>query len=268
MMQKALPKMFAGAGKGWVPLLRARRPLTSASHGTLLLRRFHLRLRLLRFRLCCRVRSSLRGRAGRAARRGLQRQRAGLAPRVVGADSSRPSLRLGRRHVGARDVVLGAGARHPRAHDLAAVLLNVQLDVDEAGTLQHSSDLIVIGGPSNSAGEALERLERLWDIRRAEHVGDGDAAAGPEHAVHLLVHLRLVRREVDDAVGYDAIRSRVADGQVLDLAQAEGHVADPVAGGGGARLRQHLRRHVDADEMAGRPDDLARDEAVHAGAAA
>ena len=55
----------------------------------------------------------------------------------------------------------------------------------------------------------------------------------------------------------------VADGQMLDLPEAEGHDV-AVGRRGGPSAREHLRRHVDADDAAGRAHELRGGEAVDA----
>ncbi len=52
-------------------------------------------------------------------------------------------------------------------------------------------------------------------------VGDGDPPAGLQHASDLLPDLRLIRREVQHAVGDHDVHTGIGHGQVLDLAQAE-----------------------------------------------
>mmetsp|Transcript_61052 Transcript_61052/g.196700 ORF Transcript_61052/g.196700 Transcript_61052/m.196700 type:complete len:373 (-) Transcript_61052:341-1459(-) len=176
--------------------------------------------------------------------------------------------RLYRCDVRAGDVVLGAAARHPALDDVGGVLLQVNLDVSEASKGQHLPDLILSGGARNSASVALDGLQPLGDLTGAEHIRDGDTAAGHQDPVHLAVDLLLLGGEVDDAVGDHAIRNPVAHWQVLDLAEAEGDVRDPIFDGSSPCLGQHLWRHIHTQDMPTRADLTGSDEAIHACAAA
>mmetsp|Transcript_6733 Transcript_6733/g.21573 ORF Transcript_6733/g.21573 Transcript_6733/m.21573 type:complete len:213 (+) Transcript_6733:579-1217(+) len=108
----------------------------------------------------------------------------------------------------------------------------------------------------------------LGEVAHAEHVRDGDPAAGSEDAVHLAVDLRLVWREVDDAVGDQTVNDPVADRQVLDLPEPERHVRNGVLAGRVPRLGEHLGRHVHAYHVSVLPDLAGGDEAIHARTAA
>mmetsp|Transcript_19462 Transcript_19462/g.46040 ORF Transcript_19462/g.46040 Transcript_19462/m.46040 type:complete len:313 (+) Transcript_19462:300-1238(+) len=107
------------------------------------------------------------------------------------------------------------------------------------------------------------------------HVGEVQFASGLEEAAAALQHGLLVGAEVNDAVGHDDVDGIVGEGidliQLLDLAQME---LDVVVSKllGVVRLRllgdgQLLRRHVDADDPAGRSHQLRRNVHVSAGSA-
>jgi hypothetical protein len=51
-----------------------------------------------------------------------------------------------------------------------------------------------------------------------DHVGDGDAAAGTEHARGFPYYLRLVTGQVDHAVGDDDVDARVRERHVFQVA--------------------------------------------------
>ena len=131
--------------------------------------------------------------------------------------------------------------------------------------------------PQERAGDAGGvKTVRLAQIGRKrplkDDVRDDHPPAGLEDAVHLAEDLRLVRREVDDAVGDDHVHRAVLDRQLLDQTLAELHVAQA---GGLAELSgvpagqsQHLRRHVHADGPAFGAHLLRGQEHVLSGAAA
>ena len=81
--------------------------------------------------------------------------------------------------------------------------------------------------------------------------------------MRLAEHLRLVRAQVDDAVGDHDIHALRGDGEVLDqpLAKLDGpRVAGVDRVGAGAL--EHLGRHVDADEAAFRAELLGGEQGV------
>jgi len=84
----------------------------------------------------------------------------------------------------------------------------------------------------------------------------------------LAEYLALVGREIDDAVGQDHVGGGLGHRQVLDLAEAELHLRVAALICIAARLGDHLRRHVDADDVAVRSDGLGRQEAIQAAAGA
>mmetsp|Transcript_19407 Transcript_19407/g.77288 ORF Transcript_19407/g.77288 Transcript_19407/m.77288 type:complete len:507 (+) Transcript_19407:146-1666(+) len=227
-------------------------------------------------RLASAARGLRRAGVGELELRGGGERRVGLAEEVVARRGRRRCTTLAegfrRGDVGRRDVVFGARAGHPRRDDLARGRLDLDRDGLEAGGREHGAHLVVGRGPRDSAREGLLGLELVGDLRRAQHVRDGDATARLEDAVHLAIHLRLVEREVDDAVRDDAVGDAVAERQVLDLAEAERDDLgrDGIFGRGedAARLLEHLGRHVDADDAARRADLRGRREAVDARARA
>ena len=78
----------------------------------------------------------------------------------------------------------------------------------------------------------------------------------------------LVRDEVDDAVRDDDVEAPVGEREALRLALEELDVPGAQLGGSAARLREHLRRHVDPGDPAFGAHHLRSHERVRARAAA
>ena len=103
---------------------------------------------------------------------------------------------------------------------------------------------------------------------RDHHVGDGEAAAGPQHAEGLAQDAVLVGGEIDDAVGDDDVDGVVGQRNVLDLALEELDV-----GGAGlalvfARQGEHVVGHVEAVGLARGPDAARGEQHIDAAAGA
>mmetsp|Transcript_43527 Transcript_43527/g.87768 ORF Transcript_43527/g.87768 Transcript_43527/m.87768 type:complete len:264 (+) Transcript_43527:177-968(+) len=166
---------------------------------------------------------------GRSSRRGCAHRRHAVKrghvlPVAVCAHIVTDALLAGRldcRHVCTRDELLSPTPRYPVFYEVRGVLLHLDPDVAEAGIGQHLAHFIISRGPRNSATVALHSLQVLRDVSCAEDVRYGDAATGHEDAVHLFVDVWLVRREVDHAIGDQAVDHRIADRQVLYLTEAE-----------------------------------------------
>mmetsp|Transcript_5415 Transcript_5415/g.13909 ORF Transcript_5415/g.13909 Transcript_5415/m.13909 type:complete len:308 (+) Transcript_5415:243-1166(+) len=177
--------------------------------------------------------------------------------------------------VGACDVLFGFRARHPGRDDVGGLGLDVDANIDKAGIGEHTTHFVVGRRPRNSAAVAVLALEVFGKFVLPEDVGDGDAASGFEDPGHFPVDLGLVGAEVNDAVADDAVDDVVADGEVLDLAEAEAHDVRQVGGllGEGLAVQapgllEHLRGHVDADDPALGTHGPGGEEAVDAGARA
>src|SRR3990170_2312607 len=117
--------------------------------------------------------------------------------------------------------------------------------------------------PGDATHEAppLGPLLRRELVRR-DHVRDTQAAAGPEHAMHLREHLRLVCRQVDHAVRDHHVHARVGQRHVLDVALQELDVVGPGLGGVAPCELQHLVGHVQTERLPGRADPLRRQDHV------
>ena len=141
-------------------------------------------------------------------------------------------------------------------------------NVGEAGVPEHALDVV----HQRRAGDASRvRLELA-----SESAGMGAVAttseiarrpAGAQHAKRLAEDGGLVGRQVDDAVRQDDVDARVAHRQVLDLPEPELDVLGADTRGVRARLADHRRRHVDAQDTSGRSHLLRGQEAVEPGAA-
>ena len=132
---------------------------------------------------------------------------------------------------------------------------------------EHAPEILDV----QSARQALAAQDRivvkaLRHAAVAEHVAEIQLAAGLEHAKYFLEQLFLERRQIDDAVAYDNVDALVGNHMhVLDEALDELDVGFVVP------EPLHLlvlvaprefklgRRHVDTDDLAVRPHELARD---------
>ena len=110
------------------------------------------------------------------------------------------------------------------------------------------------------------RARLLVHVGVGDHVGDGEPAAGPQHAGRLFDDPRLVAGQVDHAVGDDHIHGFVVEGHVLEVALDELDVLDAGRGGVGSRELEHLIGHVEPDRPAVRPDPPGGDQDVRTGA--
>ena len=82
-------------------------------------------------------------------------------------------------------------------------------------------------------------------------VEDEHAAAGAQHPRRLAQHPRRVGGVVQRLRQQHDVEAAVGERQLLDVAALPGHVADPAPLGELARPRQHCRRAVHADHLAG-----------------
>ena len=140
---------------------------------------------------------------------------------------------------------------------------------DEAGRLEPVLDRTGRRRPGDAA--AQQRLVG-GEIGRqradVHHIGDRQPPTRLQHAERLAEHLRLVRHQVDHAVGDDHVARPVGDRQMLEFAQPELDIARADARRIVARLGQHLVGHVDADHPALGSDLPGGEQAVEAGTAA
>jgi len=161
----------------------------------------------------------------------------------------------------------------PIHHRIDIAGLGRQPNVDQSRGLGHGARFI---GQHRSRQAADERLDHVQEFLgkgfEQGQIGDGNPPARLQHAGDFPPDLRLVRREVQDAVGDHHIHAVVRSGQVLDLAQAELHVVEPrvllICGDALASLAHHVWGHIDADDAPARPYLWARDEDVETPAAA
>mmetsp|Transcript_6795 Transcript_6795/g.27732 ORF Transcript_6795/g.27732 Transcript_6795/m.27732 type:complete len:284 (+) Transcript_6795:3020-3871(+) len=172
--------------------------------------------------------------------------------------------------VGGHDVVLRAAARQPVLDELLALLLFDDAHVLEPRIDEHVDEVLSHGSPGYSAGERLVRLEVLGEFLDVHHVRDGESASGLEDPESLAQNPGFVRREVDDAVGDDRVRPVVFARQVLDLPEPELQAGRGELGLEGLRprAREHLGRHVDADDAPRGSHGVRGEEAVYPRAAA
>ena len=113
----------------------------------------------------------------------------------------------------------------------------------------------------------------LWrtvvgNLAANDDVGDGEAAAGAEHAKGFAQDAILVGGEIDDAVGDDDVDGVVGQGNVFDLALEELDVGDAGLALVFAREGEHVVGHVEAVGFAGGADALCGEQHVDAAAGA
>lgn len=122
---------------------------------------------------------------------------------------------------------------------------------------------------SNIHGYVIPQL--LGQGLLSQDVGDGDATARLEHAVHLLEHLMLVRlgHQVDYAVGDDAVGRVILERDSCDNALDEADVVCVILPAGLDRVGsgKHVIVHIDTDRPTGWADAGSSEEDVEASAA-
>src|SRR5262245_22933160 len=101
-----------------------------------------------------------------------------------------------------------------------------------------------------------------------DDVGDCQASSRSQRGCRRLKHHLLVRGEVDDSVGYDAIDGRVVHGGPLDVAVAELDAGGAHGRGDIACLGQLGCGHVHPDHTTGRTGGSGGEKAVGARTAA
>mmetsp|Transcript_128091 Transcript_128091/g.409524 ORF Transcript_128091/g.409524 Transcript_128091/m.409524 type:complete len:205 (+) Transcript_128091:560-1174(+) len=143
---------------------------------------------------------------------------------------------LGGRDVDGGDELLRSAARHPILDDIARSLLHLDLDVTKPSFFQHVPHLILSRSPRNSASIALCSAQGFRNLSSSHDVRNRYPPTRPENPVHLAINLRLLRRQIDDAVGNHDICDPVSDGQVLDLPEPEGYIGDAILLGSGPGL--------------------------------
>jgi len=98
----------------------------------------------------------------------------------------------------------------------------------EACLGQHRVKLIHGGGARNAGGIGSQVVFQLLGNRcRGYCIRHGEAPAAFQHTEGFSKDLRLLRREIDDAIRDDHVNQGVGHGQVLDLAEPELHVREP-----------------------------------------
>ena len=144
--------------------------------------------------------------------------------------------------------------RETRGHCLGARLLN-----------EH--------GACNAADQRFDIVKhRRWKRSQQCQVRNCHASAGSEDTRNFFPHARLVRREVEDAVGDHHINAAVGNRKAFDLTEAELHIGEPglprVCGHIAARLGDHVRSHIDTDHFASGADLWTSHKAVEPAACA
>ncbi len=89
---------------------------------------------------------------------------------------------LGSGDICRHDEVLGARARHPVLDILAALFLELDAHVLEAGSFQHLGNCLWSARPRNSTGESLVRLEFFWELGNLNYVSHSEAATLAKNA--------------------------------------------------------------------------------------
>ena len=142
-------------------------------------------------------------------------------------------------------------------------------DVGQAG-VGEVAGVLVAGQRAGDAADVLRQVGARGVVHAGvgDDVGDGEAAAGLEHAGGLAQHLRLVGREVDDAVGEDDVDGVGRQRDRLDVALEPVHVLDARLRLVGAGEVEHLVGHVEAVGGAGGADAAGGEQDVDPAAGA
>src|SRR4051794_28052277 len=179
-----------------------------------------------------------------------------------------PSSSLHRLDRDADDAVPVGRADRPLAQE-AVVAVHADLADPQPRALDRRGVVLERDGTGDARGPQLGVASRpLLEGAGADDVGDREPAAvaqGPRGGAE---GLRLVGDEVDDAVGDHGVEAPGLGRRLLDVALEERDVAVAVAVAQRACLGELLTGHVDADDRAGRADEMPGDEGVGAGAGA
>ena len=121
-------------------------------------------------------------------------------------------------------------------------------NICEAGLINQPEVLGLRQRPGDAADiEAGRVAHPFGQLARGDDVGDAEPPARPEYPEHLGESRRLVGQQVQHAVADDHVDAARLDRQVLDLAQAGLDVGEAKLLGVGARLGDHVGRHVHPD---------------------
>src|SRR5512132_1834704 len=135
-------------------------------------------------------------------------------------------------------------------------------NVVEAGLDQAQVMLPRQGTRDATDVESHRMADRLGKVSGRNDIRDAEMRGGPQDPEDLGKCARLVRNEVEHAVADDDIDGSGFDGQVLYFAQTELHVAVTELRRVLPGERDHLGRHVHADDPTPLAHDPSRDERV------
>ena len=162
----------------------------------------------------------------------------------------------------------GVGIEADSFHFLPEVVL-FEAQAEEADLFRSIEEMQEGHGSGDAlAPQILAVLHGFWHLTFRDDIGDHKAAAGFEDAVDLPEDFFLAGRQVDDAVRGDHVRRGVFEGDGLQEALLEFHVAvAQILGHGNGVLTRHAEHfigHVDAVNAAAGADALGGDEAIDA----
>ncbi len=132
---------------------------------------------------------------------------------------------------------------------------------------EQDAQRVKVHGAGDAAGKHGQVvLDPFRQFCRGHDIGDRQPAPGLQDPPGLAEDLLFFLSQVDDAIGNDHVDRLVRHRQVLNLAQAEGDMAEAGFLRVLARQVDHIRRHVHPDHQPLRTDPTAGQKTVEAAA--
>src|ERR1035437_307390 len=145
----------------------------------------------------------------------------------------------------------------------------LEVDVGEARGGELGAVVVLFERAGDAADPKQHALaDGVGDLAVGDDIGDGEAAAGTQHAEGLAQHAVLVAGKIDDAVGEDDVDGVVGERDVFDLTLEELDVGGACLALVFAREGEHVVRHVEAICFTSWPDAAGGQQHVDAAAGA
>ncbi len=122
------------------------------------------------------------------------------------------------------------------------------------------------GDAANISGDAVG--DGLGEIVLESDIADGETSAGLEDARDFAKDSGLVGREIENAIGDDAVDGGIGQRNFVDGGEMEVDIGIAAGGCVGARAIDHGGRHIDADGATGGADHVGGEEDIEAAAGA